>query len=78
MTTVPQQEMKPLNRRAIAMKNDYGPVLYLDVVLALNFSCLNLSVRDCCVFSIHEFRVKINQFVVFIWQCRKNDCARSY
>ena len=44
VTTVPQQEMKPLNRRAIAMKNDYGPVLYLDVVLALNFSCLNLPI----------------------------------
>ena len=66
MTTVPQQEMKPLNRRAIAMKkplnrraiamkNYYGPVLHLDVVLALNFSCLNLSGRDCCVFIIHEF-----------------------
>ena len=55
MTSVPQQDVKPLNRRAIAMKNCHGLVFYLDVVLALNFSCLNLSGRDCCVFIIHEF-----------------------
>ncbi len=67
VTTVPQLEMKPLNRRAIAMNNYYGLVLHLDLVLALNFSCLKLPIRECCVFIIHEFRVKINQFVVFIW-----------